>query len=57
MMRWDNEDWVFVGVAVVAIAMIAFIWMASGKIDDCAKRGGYAVETSAGLVCAKLEKV
>lgn len=56
-MKFDSDDWVFVGVIVVAIAMITFIWMMSWKIDDCFKRGGYSVDTSQGMVCAKLEKI
>jgi hypothetical protein len=43
--------------ALCILGLIAFIYMQSGKVNDCAKRGGYAVDTSQGWVCAKLEKV
>lgn len=57
MMLRDIEDWVFFTVIIGALAVLVFIYFQSGKIDDCTKRGGYAVDTSKGWVCAKLERV
>ncbi len=57
MMKWDIEDWVFFAVIIGALAVIVFIFLQSGKIDDCYKRGGHVVDTSQGWVCAKLERV
>lgn len=57
MMLRDIEDWVFFAVIIGALAVIVFIFLQSGKIDDCYKRGGHVVDTSQGWVCAKLERV
>ena len=57
-MKFDIEYAVLTIIAVLmVVAVIAFVFKQSGKIDDCAKRGGYAVDTSSGWVCAKLERV
>jgi hypothetical protein len=56
-MKWDIENICFVGIVIAFLAVLVVMYFQSGRINDCAKRGGYAVETSAGWVCAKLEKV
>ena len=57
-MKFDIEYAVLTIIAVLmVVAVIAFISKQSDKINDCAKRGGHAVDTSQGWVCAKLEKV
>ena len=57
MMKWDFEN-VMIGVLVVALVVIGFfIFKQMGRIDDCAKRGGYSIDTSQGWVCAKLERI
>lgn len=56
-MRWDFEN-VMIGILAVAIIAIGFfIFKQMGKANDCRERGGYAVDTSQGWVCAKLERV
>lgn len=57
MMRWDIEDVCFVGIVIALLAVLVFIYFQSGRIDDCIKRGGTVVDTSAGWVCAKLERI
>lgn len=56
-MRYDWEDIAFIGIIIAAIAVIIFIFMQSGRIDDCVKRGGTVVDTSAGWICAKIERI
>lgn len=57
MMRWDIEDICFVGIVIALLAVLAFVYFQSGRVDDCIKRGGTVVDTSAGWVCAKLERI
>lgn len=57
MKRIDFDD-VMIGILTVAIIGIGFfIFKQMGKANDCRERGGYAVDTSQGWVCAKLERI
>jgi preprotein translocase subunit SecG len=57
MMKWDIGDCFLLIIVVISLMVLVFVLMQSGKMDDCYKRGGRVVDTSAGWVCAKLEKV
>ena len=56
-MSYDIEEFLCLGFILLVCGVLVFIVFQSGKIDDCVKRGGYAVDTSAGWVCAKLERI
>ena len=56
-MKWDFEN-VMIGILAVALIVIGFfIFKQIGRANDCQERGGYNVNTSQGLVCAKLERI
>ena len=57
MILRNIEDWVFFAVIIGALAVLVFVYFQSGKMDECRERGGTVVDTSAGWVCAKLERV
>lgn len=52
-----REKLIIVGLCIGALALIGFIYVQMGKIDDCRQRGGYAIDTKNGWVCAKLERL
>ena len=57
MKHLDFEN-IMIGIfAVVIVGLGFFIFKQIGKFDDCRERGGYAVDTKQGWVCAKLERI
>jgi len=55
MRDWENIA--FIGVVIAVLALCVFIYLQSGKMNECVKRGGTVIETANGYVCAKIERI
>ena len=56
-MRWGIEDCLWLAFILALIGLCFFIFVQSGDMKDCHKRGGTVVDTANGWVCAKLERI